>query len=398
MPGLASRLPAAVALLACLLGLVFAYNSTADYASHLDRQLHDMHCSFIPGSGTTSEAEACRAAMYSPYSALLKEEYWGGIPISLFALGAFTFFAGFACYLLILGGRASRGALAFFATVSSSPLLVSAGMFVISVTQLGTICKTCAGIYTASLLLAIGGVWTYLAGRRHSDQDGGGALLPLVWLACLAVVTLIPAVAYAASMPDHTKHLADCGTLAQPIEKHDALVKMRTQLSRQPATLFEDPLCPTCKAFHERLVAEGIFDKLDVQLALFPLDNSCNWMLDRPLHPGACTVSKAVLCAGPEARRVMEWAYEEQAYLLRAGKAGEPTLREVIRQRWGHDMLACIDKNETTVRLNNHLHFAAENSVPVSTPQVYLGKRRICDEDTDIGLRFTLKKLAPELL
>src|SRR5690606_30856220 len=130
--------------------------------------------------------------MYSPYSALLKEEYWGGIPISLFALGAFTFFAGFACYLLILGGRASRGALAFFATVSSSPLLVSAGMFVISVTQLGTICKTCAGIYTASLLLAIGGVWTYLAGRRHSDQDGGGALLPLVWLACLAVVTLIP--------------------------------------------------------------------------------------------------------------------------------------------------------------------------------------------------------------
>jgi hypothetical protein len=198
-------------------------------------------------------------------------------------------------------------------------------------------------------------------------------------------------------MPDHTKYLTECGALRQPIEKHDALIKMKTAASRQPATLFEDPLCPTCKALHERLVAEGLFDKLDVQLALFPLDNACNWMLDRPLHPGACTVSKAVLCGGPDTRQVMEWAYAEQAYLLRAGKAGEPTLREVIRQRWGDAILSCIDSNDTNLRLNRHLHFAAENAVPVSTPQVYLGKRRVCDEDTDIGLRFTLKKLSPEV-
>ncbi len=391
-----ARLPAALALFACLLGLVFAYNSTADYASHLDRQLHDMHCSFIPGAGTTPEAEACRAAMYSPYSALLKESYWGGIPISLFALGSFCFFSGFALYLLLAGSGAPKGASAFFAAVAMTPLLVSLGMLVISVTQLGTICKTCAGIYISSFLLAVGGVWNFVANRRNAGGEVS-ALLPLAWLSCLAVVTLVPAVVYAATMPDHTKYLAECGTLKQPIEKHDALVKIHSPASKQPATLFEDPLCPTCKAFHERLVSEDLFDKLDVQLALFPLDDTCNWMLDRPLHPGACTVSKAVLCGGPEALRVLEWAYHEQAYLLRAGKAGEPTLREVIRQRWGDDILKCMDSNQTTVRLNNHLHFAAENAVPVSTPQVYLGRRRICDEDTDIGLRFTLKKLAPEV-
>lgn len=396
MHGTALRLPTLLALFACVLGLVFAYNSTADYASHLDRQLHDMHCSFIPGAGTTSEAEACRAAMYSPYAALLKEKYWGGIPISLFALGAFTFFAGFSLYLLLAGARAPKSAVAFFTAVSLTPLLTSAGMLVISLTELGTVCKTCAGIYAASFLLAVGGIWTFIASRRVAASDSN-ALLPLAWLSCLAGVTLLPAVVYAASMPDHTKYLAECGVLKQPIEKHDALVKMRTNASRQPAILFEDPLCPTCKAFHERMVSEGLFDKLDAQLALFPLDDSCNWMLDRPLHPGACTVSKAVLCAGPEARAVMEWAYSEQAYLLRAGKAGEPTLREVIRQRWGNDILKCIDAKETTVRLNNHLHFAAENAVPVSTPQVYLGNRRVCDEDTDIGLRFTLKKFAPEV-
>ncbi|MEO8905282.1 MAG: hypothetical protein ABI627_27505, partial [Polyangiaceae bacterium] len=90
MPGPKSKLPAALALVASLLGLLFASNSTLDYAKHLDRRLHDVHCSFIPGAPATSEAEACRVAMYSPYSALFKEHYWGGIPISLFALGAFA--------------------------------------------------------------------------------------------------------------------------------------------------------------------------------------------------------------------------------------------------------------------------------------------------------------------
>ena len=50
------------------------------------------------------------------------------------------------------------------------------------------------------------------------------------------------------------------------------------------------------------------------------------------------------------------------------------------------------------MRLNNNLHFAADNNIPVSTPQMYLGKRRVCDEDTDLGLMFTLNQLAPEVL
>ena len=48
--------------------------------------------------------------------------------------------------------------------------------------------------------------------------------------------------------------------------------------------------------------------------------------------------------------------------------------------------------------MNKHLHFAADNAIPVSTPQIYLGKQRLCDEDTDMGLRFTLRQLAPEVL
>jgi hypothetical protein len=337
--------------------------------------------------------------MYSPYSAILKEQYWGGIPISLFALGAFAFLTGFALYLLLSGPRAPRSTVVFFAVVSLTPLVVSAVMFTISVTKVGALCKTCVGIYAASFLLAAGGVFGLTTAPRFEARGAPlAAALPLAWLVLLALTTLVPAVVYASAVPDHRAYLTQCGELKQPVEKHDALVKLRTPSSIQPATLFEDPLCPTCQAFHDRLVGEDVFDKLDVRLVLFPLDSECNWMLDAPLHPGACIVSKAVLCGADRAREVLEWAYDEQVYLTRAGKAGPGVLKEVIRRRWGESLTACLDQRETELRLNQHLHFASDNSIPVSTPQAYLGKRRICDEDTDIGLRYTLAELAPEVL
>ncbi len=416
-----SRIPYVVALIGSLLGLVFGFYSTLDYAEHLDRRLHDVHCSFIPGAAPTAEAEACRAAMYSPYSAVMKEAYWGGIPISLFALGAFAFFVGFAAYLLVSGPNAPRRSRVFYGLVGLTPLLVSIGMFTISLLKLGSICKTCAGIYIGSTLLAIGAVWGMFVKAKpvapsstdESDErrrvaptlpmtpaPSGGpmrVIAPIAWLVALAVLTLLPSVVYATGVPDHRPYLKQCGALKKPATKKDRLLSVVTPKSKRPATLFEDPLCPTCKAFHERLVRDGVFDKLKSDLALFPLDNECNWMLDTALHPGACTLSKAVICGKDDARLVLEWAYEHQESLTAAGKAGQPQLRAAIKARWGQKMLTCVDDKQTKETLNRHLHFASANSIPVSTPQLFLSGTRICDEDTDMGLRYTLEQLAPEL-
>jgi uncharacterized membrane protein len=393
-----SKAPAAISLAASALGLLFSSNSTSDYAAHLDRRLHNVHCSFIPGASATAEAEPCRAAMYSPFSALLKDQYWGGIPISLLSLGAFCFFTAFSLYLLLAGERASRRTWGFFALVASTPLLVSLVMLTISLTQLGQLCKTCVGIYLSSALLALGGTTGWLATRGDSARPALSFVFVPVWLAALGATTLVPAVVYAATAPDQRPYITQCGELKQMKLKGDSPVKIRGTRAVQPTLLFEDPLCPTCKAFHDRLVTEDVIEKLDIQLVLFPLDSECNWMLDQPLHPGACIVSKAVLCGEGNTRQVLEWAYAEQEYLTRAGKAGEGVLRAAIRQRWGEALLRCVDDKKTGVRLNNHLQFAAENNIPVSTPQMYLGKRRVCDEDTDLGLRFTLSQLAPEVL
>lgn len=391
----------AAALLACfaaVLGLVFAGLSTIDYAAHLDRGLHDVHCSFIPGAPPSQDGEACRAAMYSPYSALLKETRWGGIPISLFALGAFTFYLGFGVYLALGANRVPRKALGFFGVVSFAPLTVSIAMLVISLTRLGEICKTCAGIYTASLLLAVAGAFALTSLRHAEERRPAPWLLPLVWLMGLGLTALAPAVVYAASVPDHRPFLTRCGELKQDRPKQGELVALPGARPVQAALFFEDPLCPTCKAFHERLSAERVLERLDARIALFPLDNECNWMLDSPLHPGACIVSKAVLCGGDQARLVLEWAYQHQERVAKAGKDGPKALKALIRERWGDSLVRCIDDRKTEVRLNSHLHFASDNGIPVSTPQMYLGKQRVCDEDTDIGLRFTLAELAPEVL
>jgi len=379
------------------LGLTFASSSTLDYAAHLDRRLHDLHCSFVPGAPPTDAAEACRTAMYSPYAALFRDKYWGGIPISLFALGAFAFFAGFALYLLIAGERAPRRAVGFFALVGVTPLLVSLVMAGISATQLGSFCKTCVGIYISSFLLALGALLG-AAPKGPSERPLGSWLVPAAFLPALGAVSLVPAAVYASSVPDHRPYLGLCGSLKKEPAAGDALLRMTGQRPVKPALFFEDPLCPTCRAFHQRLAAEGVLERLDVQLALFPLDSECNWMLSSAMHPGACTVSKAVICGKDRGRQVLEWAYDEQEALSRAGKLGAPTLRALIEKRWGADTLQCVDSNDTKQILNKHLHFATENGIAVSTPQVFLGKQRICDEDTDMGLRYTLRVLAPEVV
>ncbi|NUQ73596.1 MAG: hypothetical protein HUU21_08585 [Polyangiaceae bacterium] len=447
MPREQPRWPAGLALFASLLGLAFGMSSTLDYASHLDRQIHDIHCSFIPGLGATTAADTgCRTAMYSPYAALFRDRYWGGVPISLFAVGAFAFFAAFSLYVLLAKESAPRRAIQFLFLAGVTPLMVSIGMAAISAFRLGTFCKTCVGIYISSALLAVAGIAAFVQDRRAERElsrapwpskpaeappagsEGvpatlpdpavlasvpttvvderkvpgprrlGGVLLFPAWLAGLGLFSIAPAALYVSSLPSYAGYIASCGKLEKPTEPNGALLRVTPPRATQPATLFVDPLCPTCKALHQRLSVENVMDKLDMTLVLFPLDSECNWMLDRPLHPGACVVSKAILCSDHRAMQVLEWAYDNQEELLAAAKAGAGivNVRAMIRERWP-GLEACIESKDTALRLNRMLRYIVNNQLPVSTPQMYLGETRVCDEDTDMGLAYAMRKLAPAL-
>ena len=106
-----------------------------------------------------------------------------------------------------------------------------------------------------------------------------------------------------------------------------------------------------------------------------------------------------MLCSDRRALAVLEWAYENQEALLESakGQGGIAEVRGKIRDKWpGLDQ--CIDSKETKQRLERILRFAVANQLPVSTPQLYLDGVRLCDEDSDIGLSYTLSKLAPDLM
>jgi len=408
------RLPAKraalVALLAAALGLVFSAYSTYDYAEHLDRQVHAVHCSFIPGAPVSSDADnPCKAALFSPYSAIFRATYWGGVPISLFGLGAFAFFVGFAVYILVGDRRLSRFAYPSLVALALGPLATSILMLVISLTHLHALCKLCVGVYVSSIVLclaAIAGAVAHAREVREARAAGdlparasGGWGVPVVALFALGLCASAPALVYVNALPDYRPLLDKCGKLTVTTDPHHGLLKIATTQPTRAVVLFEDPLCPTCKAFHDRLVEEGIFERLDVTMAMFPLDSDCNWMLDRSLHPGACVMAKAVICGGNDkARAVLEWAYDQQDALRDLGKKGAGALTAKISERWGPELTACVEGKQVGIQLNQQLHFAAKNHIPVSTPQMFLGDKRLCDEDTDLGLKYTLAQLAPEVL
>jgi uncharacterized membrane protein len=429
-----------VGAVASLAGVLFAAVSTHDYAQHLDRRLHGTHCSFLPGVGEATTGEnPCTVAMYSPYSALLKDSFWGGVPISLFALGSFAFLLAASLYFALAGTQASRLARLGYFLATLAPVVASVVMFIISITKLGEICKLCAGIYVSSLVLAVAGFLVLWAPTSDDSTPGpsggtgkppktidpdrteldpepwhkkdrakpggrtvvpeGSWLAPVGLLAMLGVATAAPAMVYAGTLPDYSGRILGCGTLANTAPKKDVLVRVPTTTPLEPAISFEDPLCPACKALHDRLVDGGVYEKLDLQVAIFPLDSECNWMLSRPLHPGACVVARAFLCAeeGGKAREVLEWSYANQEELTQAGKQDVANVRAKVKQRFP-ELDSCVDSKEVKKRLDEVLQYAVENKVRVSTPQLYLSGKRVCDEDTDMGMRFALGKLAPKLV
>ncbi len=393
------RIFAWIGVAGALWGLLFAGISTLDYASHLDRGLHDLHCSFIPGADASIGGEGCRTALNSPYAALFKQSLWGGIPISLFGLGCFAFLLGHAFTLTGSGSRTSRSSGALYGVLAVSPFLVSLVMFGISWFELGTICKTCAGIYLASAALAVSGVGVLANTWQEPEQRSARpfGMVVAVVLVGMAFWVLAPSLVYAAFAPNHAAFVTTCGQIKNAKEGHNALLSLPGKAPRRTGLFFEDPLCPTCKSLHERMADAGVLDRLNVDLALFPLDNECNWMLDQALHPGACTLSKALLCAKAPAE-MLDWAYEQQSDLADAGRAGGPALSQMIGQRWGAEVTRCMGDRATLLRLNRHLHFAAGNAIAVSTPQVFIDGQRLCDEDIDMGLMFALRTLAPELV
>lgn len=399
-----------VVLVGALAGLVFAGISTYDFVQHLDRQVHSIHCSFIPGAGAETGASGCQVAMMSPYSSVFRTKVWGGIPISLGAMAVFAFIGFYGTDLLLSRRKRDPRATAFLALACALPAVTSIVMGTISLTKLGTTCKLCVGIYLASALCVTGAIvlWRQ-AVRAHgagesiaSSRDGAARLevavdapptslrfLGAMFGAGVAFVA-VPAVLYLALAPDHGKFIGTCDVLAKPDDTYGVMIQLdRGGTNAARAIELLDPLCPACRAFEARLDASGLADRLDRKAVLFPLDNTCNWMITEATHPGACTVSEAVLCAGDRAPAVIAWAFANQERIRDAAKADPTAAARIVKERFP-ELASCVGSAEARSKVNKSLRWAVANNIRVLTPQLFVDNVKLCDEDVDLGLEYAL--------
>ncbi len=400
---MSSRWLVVAALFGALVGFGFAAASTYDFAAHLDRQVHSLHCSFIPGLSASSAASAqgCQVTLMSPYSSIFRTSLWGGIPVSLPAMSMFAAIAGLSAVMLLL--RAEREQAAAFALLLLGIVPVVASLFMGSIAafKLHAACKQCIGIYLSSLVIGVAAVAVYRARSRTrvaGDPERMSARFGRAWLLSLpltALLVLVPMTGYVLAMPEYAKYATGCGTLAAPEDRHAVLVRLKGDPGARPALEIFDPLCPACKAFEVRLKAAGLDQKVQRDLLLFPLDHSCNWMIDNSLHPGACAVSAAVLCAGDRAKEVIDWTFAEQERLHEAGAKDPAAPGKLVAEHFPQ-LKSCMDTPQTKARLAQSLRWAVRNQIPVLTPQFYVGGKRLCDEDTDLGLEYTLTRMLKE--
>jgi uncharacterized membrane protein len=373
---------------ASLLGALFSAVSTSDFVTHLDRQVHSIHCSFVPGAGADLGENGCRTVMMSPYSSVLRSSMWGGLPISLLALAVFAYLAQRAVRLA-WRADATRRDTGFLLLATGLPVAMSLVYGVIAATQVGALCKLCVGVYVASAAAFGAALWAH----RGAPPAPEGAPSPFArgFLEGCVYVGIVAA-AYVAFAPASAKPAEGCGTLVKSDDPNGVMVPLRSSAQGVPAIAVVDPLCPACRGFDARLHTSGLLDQLSLKAVLFPLDSACNWMVKESMHPGACTVAEAMLCDKDKAEEILNHAFTHQDELREEAKAGGDALKRRLEQAFPH-VKGCLGTPAIRSKLNKSLRWAVANALPVLTPQLFVGNRRMCDEDTDLGLDYTAHRM-----
>jgi uncharacterized membrane protein len=376
-----------------LLGAAFAGVSTSDFIRHLDRQVHSIHCSFIPGAGASIGESGCRMVMLSPYSSVWREWLWGGVPISLLALAVFAYLVMHAARLLLSPQAFTKRDSGYLVAAAALPVVMSGIYGFIAVSTIGAVCKLCVGVYAASGVLFVAALLAHA--KAAPARVPRGMPLPMGryvrWFGEGVLYVAVLSICYVMSAPTSPKPLAGCGTL---VKKGDSgiMIPMGQGRGGTPAIAVLDPLCPACKGFDERMRASDLYTRLRLEAVLFPLDNACNWMVKESLHPGACAVSEAMLCQKAGAEAILEWAFGNQEELRDIASKGDDQVRRRIEKEFPA-VKGCLGSVGIRNRLNRSLRWAVANALPVLTPQLFIGDKRVCDEDTDLGLEYTIASM-----
>ena len=256
-------------------------------------------------------------------------------------------------------------------------------------------------MYWSSAALAVFALSAWILAQGSDGKGLGRFFLGILEGTAFVAVLVLVYLGFAPKADAAAGGTRGCGTLAQAADESGVMLPISPQPGGTPTIEVLDPLCPSCRAFENRLKASEMHTRLDLKAVLFPLDSSCNWMVSQSMHPGACAVSEAMLCAGgnvtgqgnpAEARRILDWAFAHQEELTTQAKTDEPGLRKRLESEFPA-VKGCLGGNQVKNKLVKSLRWIVSNALNVLTPQVFVNGTRMCDEDTDLGLEYTLSRM-----
>ncbi|MCL7963715.1 MAG: thioredoxin domain-containing protein [marine benthic group bacterium] len=182
-------------------------------------------------------------------------------------------------------------------------------LFLLSVFVIGSLCLLCTGYYIASLV-SLWLFWRYPPGRDDEAVSGHGPWLKpsLLHLSAFAVFGLATAWGFA-EYHQARRDAQSGGASARFVRQYyelpevawpSSISQYRTasatpEFEEAPIRIVEyaDLLCSDCRILDEQLkrLKREFPGKLNVAFQFFPLDASCNDVVEKDKHPGACELS-----------------------------------------------------------------------------------------------------------
>ncbi len=337
------------------LALSLAGLALAIVLARLHQQAHAGVASFC----AISETVNCDRVATSRYSVVL------GLPVAVWGVLGYGSTAVLAVSGLARRRPSPTWPVGLLACVGAAASLVSLALALVSTLAIGALCLLCSALWAVAVALLAatwrgsrpGGLAAAVRADLAAIRASPGRAAAFV-LGCLAA-TAVAAAAYPRYWERSRAGPPVLPAAAAPVAAGPAVV-----------VEYSDYQCPMCARAHEEVRAFQA-RRPDVILVRrhFPLDSSCNPAMTKPMHPLACALARAAICAEAQER----FAEMDDA-LFKNQQAGLPV--EAIAGRLGLDMARfreCLASPETERRLAADIAAALRDRVAATPTFVVRG-------------------------
>jgi protein-disulfide isomerase/uncharacterized membrane protein len=283
-----------------LLVLAIAMMATSAYLTY-----HFYEVRFPTGLGNAS---LCNINSFFNCDKSISSEFsnFAGVPISIFGFltGLFLFINHF------VKARSFKGTLA---TILLLNFISCVGLFLYSLIVLGGLCPFCTLYYIFSIA-------AYFVFRKDKHAYLIDLKVALTFFTISGVIVLAAKFYTDARVqmqgPSNAELLKLFDGLPRVTEKlPDSEYKLANHpMAKLKMIIFSDFQCPACRQFSKMIpqLKERYKEQLDIEYFFYPLDNSCNPTMDRPLHPSACQAAFVAACLAPSFDTVHDELFENQ--------------------------------------------------------------------------------------